>query len=107
MCLSRLEAIQPSFAACGSGAPLRLRRTGVQPDVPRTSGCRTLAVLIPAASTNKNATARVAFLFGGGGGNRTRVRKSSTGSTTYLVRSFDLTTSTPADRLGSSELPWI
>ncbi len=47
------------------------------------------------------------ILFGGGGGNRTRVRKPSTGSTTYLVRSFYLTTSTPADRLGSSELPWF
>jgi len=44
---------------------------------------------------------------GGGGGNRTRVRKPSTGSPTYLVRSFDLTTSTPADRLGSGESPWI
>src|SRR6266850_4555115 len=39
-------------------------------------------------TTNKNATARVAFVFGGGGGNRTRVRKSFTGRPTYLAWSF-------------------
>ena len=88
MCLSRLEAIQASFAACDSEPPLRLRGTGVQPDVPRTSDCRTLTVLIPAASTNKNATARVAFLFGGGGVTRIPLgtpRVSSIRSKSFLV----------------------
>lgn len=41
MCLPRLMAIHPSFAACGSGPPLRLMRIGVQINVPRTFICRT------------------------------------------------------------------
>jgi len=46
-----------------------------------------------AASKNKRKWPRWGhfLLFGGGGGNRTRVRKHSTDSSTYLVLSFDLT----------------
>jgi len=44
---------------------------------------------------------------GGGGGNRTRVRKYSTASSTYLARSFDLAECTPTGKLARSELPWI
>jgi hypothetical protein len=45
------------------------------------------------------------FLIGGGGGNRTRVRKSSTGSSTYLAMLFALTGHPPTGGLMSSELP--
>jgi hypothetical protein len=45
--------------------------------------------------------------FGGGGGNRTRVRKSSTDSSTYLVLPFDLTNPTRTHTLWTSELPII
>ncbi len=38
--------------------------------------------------------------FGGGGGNRTRVRKPSTGSSTYLVRLFDFARTTPTEQAG-------
>jgi hypothetical protein len=45
-------------------------------------------------NTKKNAVTWTALdtaggIDGGAGGNRTRVRKPSTGSSTYLVRSFD------------------
>ncbi len=39
------------------------------------------------------------FVIGGGGGNRTRVRKTSTGSPTYLASSFDLTCNPPPGKL--------
>jgi len=42
---------------------------------------------------------------GGGGGNRTRVRKSSTVSSTCLAWSFDLTAHPPAGKLVLGELP--
>jgi len=44
---------------------------------------------------------------GGGGGNRTRVRKSSTASSTYLAWLFDLAADPPTGRLRRSESPWI
>ena len=53
-----------------------------------------------AGRTKQNATRiGVAFRFGGGGGNRTRVRKPSTGSTTCLAWLFDLTRHPPTGRL--------
>ena len=55
VCLSRFRAIQPSFAACGSGPPLRLWRNGVQPNVPRTFGCQTTRVLTLISPPNKRA----------------------------------------------------
>ena len=61
------------------------RPTRCPPDL-RLSNQR---VLILPASPNKKATAGVAFLFGGGGGNRTRVRKPSTVRTTCLAWSFE------------------
>ncbi len=42
MCLSRLGAIQASFAACGSGPRLRRLRIGVQPATRRTASSRRL-----------------------------------------------------------------
>ena len=39
------------------------------------------------------------LVIGGGGGDRTPVRKPSTGSSTYLVVSFDLTHQTLTDKL--------
>ena len=45
--------------------------------------------------------------FGGGGGNRTRVRKSSTVSSTYLAWLFDLAAGTPTGGLANGESPWI
>ena len=51
----------------------------------------------------KTQPIRVGFLsIGGAGGNRTRVRKPSTGSSTYLVRCFQaLSSITPAEQAGS------
>ena len=68
MCLVRLMAIQPSFAACGSGPPLRSMRIGVPTEVLRTSVGRTRGLSSRPTSPNKKATARVAFLFGGAAG---------------------------------------
>ena len=45
------------------------------------------------------------FLIGGGGGNRTRVRKSSTGSSTYLAMLFNLTWHTSTGGLMTGESP--
>jgi len=42
---------------------------------------------------------------GGAGGNRTRVRKSSTDSSTYLALLFNLTCNTPTDKQFARELP--
>jgi hypothetical protein len=56
-------------------------------------------------STNKNTTARWYYLFGGAGGNRTRVRKSSTDSSTYLALLFNLICTTPTDKRCTDELP--
>jgi hypothetical protein len=42
---------------------------------------------------------------GGGGGNRTRVRKSSTGSSTYLAMLFNLTWHTSTGGLMTGESP--
>jgi hypothetical protein len=42
---------------------------------------------------------------GGGGGNRTRVRKSSTDSSTYLAMLFDLTWHPPTGGLMTGESP--
>ena len=42
-------------------------------------------------------------MYGGAGGNRTRVRKSSAASTTYLAELFDLTLCTPTGRLAEGE----
>jgi hypothetical protein len=48
----------------------------------------------------------VSFLFvGGDGGNRTRVRKSSTGSSTYLAMLFNLIPYTPTGGLVKDESP--
>jgi len=44
-------------------------------------------------------------LNGGAGGNRTRVRKSSTDSSTYLALLFNLTCNTPTDKQFARELP--
>jgi hypothetical protein len=44
-------------------------------------------------------------LIGGGGGNRTRVRKSSTDSSTYLAMLFDLTWHPPTGGLMTGESP--
>jgi len=64
---------------------------------PICTGCqRTLQALIgrnPIENTIKNAVTWTAldatgWCIGGGGGNRTRVRKPSTGRSTYLVRCF-------------------
>ena len=41
--------------------------------------------------------------YGGGGGNRTRVRKPSTGSSTCLASSFDLTCIPPPGRLATGD----
>ena len=62
---------------------------------------------IPGASAPiKKATLWVTFCIGGGGGgNRTRVRKPSTDSSTYLVLSFDLTQPTRTHTLRSGESP--
>src|SRR5450830_1915709 len=43
--------------------------------------------------------------YGGGGGNRTRVRKHSTDSSTYLALPFNLTGTTRTCTLCTSELP--
>ena len=45
------------------------------------------------------------FMFGGAGGNRTRVRKPSTDSSTYLALLFNLTCNTPTDKQFARELP--
>ncbi len=42
---------------------------------------------------------------GGGGGNRTRVRKSSTASSTYLAWLFDFAAGTPTGKLARGESP--
>ena len=47
------------------------------------------------------------FVIGGAGGNRTRVRKPSTDSSTYLVWLFDLIFHPPTDKRLQDELPWI
>jgi hypothetical protein len=44
---------------------------------------------------------------GGGGGNRTRVRKSSTDSSTYLAMLFDLTWHPPTGGLMTGESPIV
>jgi hypothetical protein len=44
---------------------------------------------------------------GGGGGNRTRVRKSSTVSSTYLAMLFNLTWHPSTGRLTTGELPIV
>jgi hypothetical protein len=49
----------------------------------------------------------VAFLIGGGGGNRTRVRKSSTVSSTYLAMLFSLTWRPSTGGLTTGELPIV
>ena len=52
MCMSRLMAIQPSFAACDSGPPLGPMRIGVPSDVPRTSDGRTSVFSTRPPTTN-------------------------------------------------------
>lgn len=47
------------------------------------------------------------FLIGGGGGNRTRVRKSSTDSSTYLAMLFSLTRHPPTGGLMTGESPIV
>jgi hypothetical protein len=47
------------------------------------------------------------WAIGGGGGNRTRVRKSSTGSSTYLAMLFVLTWHPPTGGLMTGESPII
>jgi hypothetical protein len=61
----------------------------------------------PAASTtNKKGHLSVTFCIGGGsGGNRTRVQEYSTGSSTYLVLSFDLIQPTRTHTLRQDESP--
>jgi len=61
----------------------------------------------PDSSNEKAANESAAFWkeVGGGGGNRTRVRKHSTDSSTYLALSFDLTCTTGMCTLCTSELP--
>ena len=54
-------------------------------------------------NTKKNAVFKTALepfggIVGGGGGNRTRVRKPSTGSSTYLVRLIGFDPGTPAEQ---------
>ena len=60
----------------------------------------------PACFTNKNGTRLSAiFVFGGAGGNRTRVRKPSTDSSTYLAWLFSLILHAPTDKHLQDELP--
>ena len=47
------------------------------------------------------------LLIGGGGGNRTRVRKPSTGSSTYLAMFFNLTWHPSTGELMAGELPIV
>ena len=46
-------------------------------------------------------------LIGGDGGNRTRVRKPSTDSSTYLAMLFNLTWQPPTGRLMTGESPCV
>ena len=62
--------------------------------------------------TKKNAVSRTALnvtggINGGGGGNRTRVRKSSTASSTYLAMLFNFTWHPPTGGLMTGELPIV
>jgi hypothetical protein len=59
----------------------------------------------PTTPQNKKATRMGGQLFGGAGGNRTRVRKPSTGRSTYLVSPFDLIDYTPMSGLTGNEPP--
>ena len=100
LCQSRLMAILPSFAM------LKTVLKHVQP----TSG----RLVEPEAGSHPHPLHKQKwhpvgchFVFGGAGGNRTRVRKSSTDSSTYLAWLFDLTLHTPTDKRLQSELPWI
>ena len=55
----------------------------------------------------KKATFSGFFNFGGGGGNRTRVQRSSTDSSTYLVLSFNLIHLSRTHTLQVNESPFV
>ena len=78
-----------------------------QSPIPRNL-CRASSGLTDRISVKKvqrNAVFRTALISfnGGGGGNRTRVRKSSTASSTYLAWLFGLTVGTPTGGLAHGD----
>ena len=85
-------------------------------DTPIMPGCYQIAQdenrRLVSVGTKKNAVSRTALnitggINGGGGGNRTRVRKPSTGSSTYLAMLFVLTWHPPTGGLMTSESPIV
>ena len=104
MCLSRLRAIHPSLRfASGPHSPnsgSRVQASSarlVEPD----GGFSSQPLQI------KKATRWGGFLIGGGGGNRTRVRKYSTVSSTYLAMLFSLTWRPSTGGLTTGESPIV
>ena len=92
----------PVFALA-SANPLRQRRA-----------CSTKPCLRPAWTQNDSSVKhqiknhpKGGLLFGGGGGNRTRVQRSSTDSSTYLVLSFNLIHLSRTHTLQVNESPFI
>ena len=85
-------------------SPARRMRLEIRA-LPRRRGFESRRLLAP---TKKNRPLD-GFLRcgGGGGGNRTRVRKHSTDSSTYLALPFNLTYTTRTSTLCTSELPII
>jgi hypothetical protein len=61
----------------------------------------------PVTPENDPRETGLSFLNGGDGGNRTRVRKPSTGSSTYLAVLFNLIWQPPTGRLLTDELPYL
>ena len=102
MCLSRLKAIQPSLRFASGPHSLYSR---VQASSAR--------LVEPIAGSHPNCLHQLkshrmgGFLIGGGGGNRTRVRKSSTDSSTYLAMLFNLTWHPPTGGLMTGESPTV
>jgi hypothetical protein len=101
--LGEAAGIGPAGRACAC------RRTPVSPHSARSSSCL-LSVRPPRPARTRAGFPRPSKCerppqgwpshFGGGGGNRTRVRKSSAASSTYLARLFALAAAPPTGQAG-------
>ena len=100
MCQPSLRAILPSFASAQD------RFTLLRDQASSTCLVEPKQALISSSTAQTKIPPRGWYcLFGGAGGNRTRVRKSSTDSSTYLALLFSLICTTPTDKRCTDELP--
>ena len=117
--LDKATAAQELAGRIGEGCACKrnpvLRRRAAPAEVPQNPRARTgrgCAARVRMHGINEKGlpakTGKPFYLFSGGdGGNRTRVRKHSTDSSTYLALPFNLTGTTRTCTLCTSELPII